>query len=298
MFGIPPDPRLIEVIGWLLYAVPVLLVFLWPARLAPGPAAKRRLMAGTAVGLAALAAVMALFIPADVGTSPGPARTILTAGGDTVTATLRVDGSARVLLVARADGMRQQIPLADAGQQSVDGVDVDVWQSKVPADPGVTTTPVGLGQLASLAGGRLPVGLGTSRAPGPFDAQWSASTVYTVLAHGADVVSAETASTRVATLSGGGLTSPKTISVGGLATDWATTTDDDQAVVAQISQAGQDRAERTLWTVWLPTAFAIAAVLVVLAAVRTNRTTSKNERERIQHGEHGESPTRDEISVS
>ena len=28
MFGIPSDPRLVEVLGWLLYAVPVLIVFL------------------------------------------------------------------------------------------------------------------------------------------------------------------------------------------------------------------------------------------------------------------------------
>ncbi len=35
MFGIPTDPRLIEVLGWLLYAVPVMGIFLWPARLTP-----------------------------------------------------------------------------------------------------------------------------------------------------------------------------------------------------------------------------------------------------------------------
>jgi len=32
MFGIPTDPRLIEVLGWVFYAVPVLAAFLWPAR--------------------------------------------------------------------------------------------------------------------------------------------------------------------------------------------------------------------------------------------------------------------------
>ena len=187
------------------------------------------------------------------------------------------------------------MPLEAAGQQSVAGVDVDVWQSKVSADPGITTSPIDLGQLASLTGGRLPVGLGTARTRGPYDAQWSANTVYTVLVHGDAVVSAERASSRVATLNGGGLTGPKTVSVGGLATDFATTAADDQAVAAQISAYASDRAERTLWTVWLPTVFAIAAVLVLLAAVRANHKSSENEREQK---EHGESPTRDEISVS
>jgi high-affinity iron transporter len=295
MFGIPSDPRLIEVLGWLLYAIPVLTVFLWPARLAPGPAAKRRIMAGTAVALAVAAAAMASFISSDVGAPPGPTRTIATAGGSSVTATLRPDGSARVLVIAPSDGPDQSVPLVAAGQQSVDGIDVDVWQARTAADPGITTTPIDLGQLANLAGGRLPVGLGTARTRGPFDVQWSASTVYTVLAHGDDVISAERASSRVAVLSGGGLTGSKTVSVGGFHTDFATTADDDQAVAAQIGKAAQDRTERTLWTVWLPTLFAIAAVLVVLTAVRTHRKTSRNERERQSHGE---SPTRDEISVS
>lgn len=33
LFGVPADPRLIEVLGWLCYAVPLLVVFAWPARL-------------------------------------------------------------------------------------------------------------------------------------------------------------------------------------------------------------------------------------------------------------------------
>jgi high-affinity iron transporter len=289
MFGIPADPRLIEVIGWLLYAIPVLVVFLWPARWAPGPAAKRRIVWGSAAGLAVLAAALAFFIPADAGTSPGPTRTATAVDGSAVTATLRTEGADRVLAVGD-----QQIPLAAAGQQSIDGVDVDVWQSTVPADPGVSTNPIDLGRLARLAGGRLPVGLGNGRAPGPFDARWSANTVYTVLAHGDDLVTADRASTRVATLRGGGLTSSKTVSVGGLAADWATAPSDDQAVTARIAQAALDQSERKLWTVWLPTVFAIAAVLVGLAGVRTNRKTSQNERERRQH----ESPARNEITVS
>ena len=32
MFGIPTDPRLIEVLGWVLYVVAVLVAFLWESR--------------------------------------------------------------------------------------------------------------------------------------------------------------------------------------------------------------------------------------------------------------------------
>ncbi|MCV7420726.1 FTR1 family protein [Mycobacterium yunnanensis] len=290
MFGIPPDPRLIEVLGWLLYAVPVLFVFLWPARWAPSPLVRRRLQWGVATGLAIVAAAMALLIPAGGTPAAGTTRTARTAGGDDVTVTVRADGAARVLT---ADRQGQQISLDAAGGQTVDGIRLDVWQTRVPADPGVTTTPIDLAQLRNLTGGRLPVGLGTARTPGPFDARWSASTVYTVLARGDDVVSAQRTSSRIATLSGGGLTGSKTVSVGALAQDWATSPADDQARIAAIAQSTQDRSERTLWTRWLPTVFAATAVLVGLAAIRTTRRT--NERERRQHGE---SPTRDEISVA
>ncbi|ETB01648.1 iron permease FTR1 family protein, partial [Mycobacterium avium subsp. paratuberculosis 10-4404] len=48
VLGIPADPRLVEVLGWLLYAVPVLVVFLRPARLAATPRARGRLLATAA----------------------------------------------------------------------------------------------------------------------------------------------------------------------------------------------------------------------------------------------------------
>jgi high-affinity iron transporter len=296
MFGIPPDPRLIEVLGWLLYAIPVLIVFLWPARLEVGPTAKRRILVSAATGLAVIAAAMAVFIPAGGSPPQQPTRTVVDDDDDgrAVTATLSTAGTARVLTVVTESGNDQKIPLEAAGQQTFAGIDVAVWQTTVASDPGPVTSPIGLGQLASLAGGRLPVGLGTARTPGPFDAKWSASTVYTVLVHGDDVVAAERVSTRVATLSGGGLTSSKVVSVGGLDTDWATAGNDDQAIAAQIAQSARDRAERTLWTVWLPLALAIAAIFVLLAAARAKRESSRNEREQ-QH--HGESPTRDEVSV-
>ena len=63
MFGIPTDPRVVEVLGWVLYAVPVLIVFLLPARLAAGPHARRRLLLGTAAALGVSAVALAVFVP-------------------------------------------------------------------------------------------------------------------------------------------------------------------------------------------------------------------------------------------
>jgi high-affinity iron transporter len=295
MFGVPPDPRLVEVLGWVLYAVPVLVVFLWPARLQPGPAAKRRILLCTSTALAASAAAMAVLIPTGGTGSPGPTRTVITAGGRAASVTVGTEGAARVVTVTETGGKAEQIRLDDAGQQTIGGVDVTVLQAKVPAEPDVTTNPIDLAELAHLTGGRLPVGLGNARTPGPFDATWSASTVYTVHVHGDDVVAAEGTSTRVATLSGGGLSSPKVVSVGGLDTDWATPTSDDDAAAAQIARAANDRRERTLWTVWLPIVLSAAAIATSWVAIRSGLHTPKR---KGKQRHHGELPTRDEIVVS
>ena len=100
---------------------------------------------------------------------------------------------------------------------------------------------------------------------------------------------------RVATLRGGGLSSTKTVSAGGLAGDWATSSGDDQAAVAQIAQASQARAEHMLWKAWPPAVLALGAAFLAVSALRTNRTSTGNEGTQ-QH--HGEAPQRDQIAVS
>src|ERR1700730_10259960 len=99
MFGIPPDPRLIEVVGWLFYAVPVLIVFQWPSRLARGPHARRRLLGWSAAALGVAAAALAVFVP--VATPlPGPTRTITDGAGLALVLWLRREGASRILTIA------------------------------------------------------------------------------------------------------------------------------------------------------------------------------------------------------
>ena len=290
MFGIPTDPRLIEVLGWLLYAVPVLIIFLWPPRLAAEPHARRRLLLATAGALAAAAVALAVFVPAG-GDLPGPARTATAADGHSVAVSLRADGDTRTLTAG--DGA--QIKLEAAGQQTVDGVTVDVWQARVPTDPGLTSDTVTLDELARLTGGRLPVGLGAARTPGPFQVQWAATTAYNVFSHGQALVHAEASGSRIATLRGGGLASTKTVSVGAPPGSWSTAGHEDQAVATQISQAGQARAERMLWKAWLPAVLAVGAVVSAFSGFRSTRTSSGNERKQQNHGE---ATQRDHIATS
>ena len=147
-----------------------------------------------------------------------------------------------------------------------------VWQSTATPEGAADGAPtVTLEQLLSMTGGRLPVGLTGTRTPGPFQAQWATTTVYTVLAHGELVVSAQAASNRTAVLTGGGLTAAKTVSLGGLPTDWSTAGAEDRSAAAQIAASDRNRAEGQLWKVWLPlvlAAFALACGLGAMIAVR------------------------------
>jgi high-affinity iron transporter len=164
---------------------------------------------------------------------------------------------------------------------------VQVWQA--PEAAGADGAPaVTLDQLLSMTGGRLPVGLAVGRTPGPFLGQWATTTVYTVLAQGDSVVSAQATSNRTAILTGGGLTGAKTVSLGGLPTDWSTSGAEDQATAAQIAVIARQHAERQLWRVWLPlvlACFALACALGAIVAMRGN-TRADQERKTIDSESH------------
>jgi len=279
VFGIPTDPRLIEVLGWLFYAIPVLVVFLWPGRLASSPAARRRLLGWSAAGLAIGAAALVVLVPAGGTDQPGAVRTAAVESGDTATLTLgAVDGDSRPLTIASSAGTTT-VELFPAGRQIVDGVTVDVWQAKVPTAPDETANPVTLGRLASLTGGRLPVGLSANVTPGPFQAEWSANTEYNVLAAGEALISADAETTRIVTLQGGGLTTAKTVSAGSLGSDWSISEQETSAAAEAVTDAAFDRSERTLWRVWLPAVFVLAAIAMASLAIARGRTAPEKREE-------------------
>ena len=276
VFGIPPDPRLVEVVGWLLYTVPVLVVFLWPARLAAPPRTRRRLLASASAALLIVAVLLAIVVPAGGSAADALARTVIDRSGHAFTVSLASGPQGKTLVIPNLDG----IALTAAGDQNVDGVPVRVWQATVGADTGPST--VTLEQLSGLTGGRLPVGVSVARTPGPFQAQWTATTVYTVMAQGNSLVSAQAITNRTAVLTGGALVAPKTVSVGGLPTDWSTANTEDQATAAQITARDRERAERRLWRVWVPLALAGFALVCALGC----RTGAEQERTAIDGESH------------
>lgn len=273
MFGIPSDPRLVELLGWLSYAVGVLGVFLLPSRISLSPRVRRPVLIATSAGLAG-AATLALVVAPQPQATPGSTRTVTVAGHGSTSISVHFDGAVPSLTVGGA----APIILAPGGNRSTDGMQTRLWQGVVPADPGVTGGPVSLAQLAALTGGRLPVGLSSARTPGPFDAAWTANSSYSVSTYGDSLVSAAQQSNRVATLRGGGLSTPKTVSVGGLGTDWSTSAADDAAVVASISRLADHQAEQSLWRTWLALLLAGGAAVTAALALRRPKSSASTER--------------------
>ncbi len=271
VLGIPADPRLIEVLGWLLYAVPVLIVFLWPAGLAAAPRARSRLLAAASALLLVVAAVLATMTPADSASPSARVRTVTDRSGHIAAVSMVNGPHGRELNVApEGTSPVRSVPLIPAGVQTVDGLPVQVWQA--PEAAGADGAPaVTLDQLLSMTGGRLPVGLAVGRTPGPFQGQWSTITVYTVLAQGDSVVSAHATSNRTAILTGGGLTGAKTVSLGGLPTDWSTSGAEDHSTAAEIVASDRNRGERQLWNVWLPLVLGGFALVCGLGAIASTR---------------------------
>jgi high-affinity iron transporter len=190
-------------------------------------------------------------------------------------------------VVPQGSSTAHSIVLIPGDDQTVDGLPVQVWQASEAA--GADGAPeVSLNQLLSMTGGRLPVGLAAGRTPGPFQGQWSTTTEYTVLARGDCVVSAHATSNRTAILTGGGLTGAKTVSLGGLTTDWSTSAADDHSTAAEIVASDRNRGERQLWNVWLPlviASFALACALSAIASVRVDRRQT-DERKSIEGESH------------
>jgi high-affinity iron transporter len=280
MFGIPADPRLIEVLGWLLYSVPVLIVFLWPARLVAAPRIRSRLLAGTSAVLLIVAAMLTMLVPAGSSSPSARVRTVTDRSGHTTQVSMTTGPHGRELTVGEQGGSTAGgITLVPAGEETVDGLPVQAWRAWQAA--GADGAPaVTLDQLLGMTGGRLPIGLAVGRTPGPFLGQWATTTVYTVVAHGDSVVSAQATSNRTAILTGGGLTGAKTVSLGGVPTDWSTSSAEDHAAAAEIVASDRKHADRQLWRVWLPLSIGGLALVCTLSAIASVRVDRRQEDER------------------
>jgi high-affinity iron transporter len=264
MLGIPSDPRLIEVVAWLAYVIPVALVVYWPAKRRPAGAAAVRLRWVVAGALGAAAIVLAVAVPA-APQLPAGARPL--AGGGSA------DLSGSTLIVQR-DGTAERVALP-AGQATTHA-GTDVLQRTATGTATVEgPATVTLTEVVAANGGRLPVGVNPAQDPGPFTATWSASTTTTAWTAGSTLVDARRTATTVLSITGGGLTTSRTLTVSGgdapTAPAWRVTAVAVTAVAGALTAAVTVGPEHTLWGVELPLALLLAGAAVAVTALRARR---------------------------
>jgi high-affinity iron transporter len=271
VLGIPADPRVVELLGWACYLAPMLVLILWPRRLWPSPTAVPQVRLAGAGTLAVAAAVLVLSVPlprADVpATAPlaggGSARVTLT--GNEASLEVRSAGQAARSAGASPSGL-ELVRAPGAGAPGT-----TAWASGFPAS-GLPDT-LTLTQLLRYTGRRVPVGLDIDRSPGPYRAAWTDRTRILATTYDDGLVSASSTGDAVLTLTGGGLTSERVLTVDdphGIGS-WRVSASYTTAAEARIASARATHDERTLWKYWLPGFLAAAAAWFALAGLRGRR---------------------------
>ncbi len=274
ILGIQPDPRVIEVVGWFAYLVPVLALSLWPRAWRPAPGRVSTVRAGLAAVFAVAAIVLAVAVhPQAAGV---PSSTTVSAGSSTGRATAQVTSSAATLRItgagAGAGATTVTFPASSRTTSSHDGVTADRW--RVTSTPSTAQRPatVTLDQLVALFG-RIPVGISSDAQPGPFQASWAEKQTTTLWTVDGGVLDTTRDVTTVVTLTGGGLSSSRTFTLDDTA--WAVPAASVSATSASVQATTTAAAELRLWNTWLPLALAIAALWQLGVIVRDRRRSRR-----------------------
>ncbi|GAA4663775.1 iron uptake transporter permease EfeU [Frondihabitans cladoniiphilus] len=267
VLGIQPDPRVIEVLGWFCYLVPVLLLSVWPRAWRPTGARIPRVRLVLAGGLAVAALVLALGVHAPAATAPQNVALANSAG----TARAAVTGSRAVLTISGARDARVEFPESAHRMVTRDGVTADRWQTKTPVSTASQKTSLTVDDLVSLFG-RIPVGISPDTTPGPYTARWSESATTTLWTVGGGVLDTRRTTATVLTISGGGLTTSRTYTMA--ETPWSVPAGRVQASATSILSATSAATELRVWNAWLPIALGIAALWQAALALRDRRRAS------------------------
>jgi len=250
MLGIPNDPRVIELLGWVAYLIPVALITFLPQRFRPDVRRAQRLrLAGAGLALV-LAAALAAFVP--LAAINVPRQAPVADGG---TARLSWSGGE-----ARLTKSGQTIRL-EPTEHSNPG-HADSWHAE-----GVTRSlphSVNLAQLLTYTGHRIPVGLNVTNAPGPYQVRWVDRSMVTVSTFRGGLMDAEAGGDLLMKLSGGGLTSPRVLTVP--APGWTLEPAYTEKVHATVAEARAVDSDRMLWKRWVPVALVIFALCLAADA--------------------------------
>ncbi|MCB8881557.1 FTR1 family protein [Acidisoma cellulosilytica] len=279
VLGIPTDPRLVEVLGWFAYLIPVALYVYWPQSRRPSARGAVQLRYTIAVALLVLATGLALLYPP---ARPGPLPAAALVASDNTqtslgTAKLSAHGQALVLTIKGQDS-RVALPAAQAKAASHEGMPAQRWHLTSSGKPANAPATLTIDQVFDLNGGRAPIGLNFRIHPGPYDAQWTntrTTDVWTTA--GGMLLDAAQSDTTVVQLSGSGLSDPRTLTVADNANgNWQITGDYAADVSVTLGRLEAAQRERAFWALVLPALLALVALFLALAASAKTRALNRS----------------------
>ncbi|MFT4218073.1 MAG: FTR1 family protein [Micropruina sp.] len=276
VLGIPPDPRVIQVVAWFAYLVPMALYVYWPRKWRPSPSGAVRLRYGVAGVLAVTAGVLfGVLGPAQLPALGAAA--LLNQSGQMV-GSVQVDTGQAIVTVGAAESA---MPLTGGVPEAHRGVPdaVAYQQALEPASSAALPATLTLDELVAVNGGRLPVGINPQLAKGPFTTSWSRTGERRLWLTSNEVLDFTQTEATTATISGGGLEHPRTLNLNGRLSNGTqlrsgSLTVDDARVQAAADAARHVRAEqveRDFWGRTLPVLLLLAALVVLFLAVRAQR---------------------------
>ncbi|ENU7734499.1 iron uptake transporter permease EfeU [Salmonella enterica] len=277
ILGIPADPRLLEVTGWFCYIFIVTVLLYWPENRRPAPEKSVILLRCSSFSLLIAALLLLFFSPEPVLRMPGSVPLVSTASHTDTPAghlTLTGNDSGYKLHIA-FPGTNEitivDLPATETRRHTVHGMPGSEWTGRYVADMSHMPETLTLNQLISLYG-RIPVGLNPARYPGPFEAIWNGHCIIQAEMTGGVLLSADSHPDIVLTLSGSGLSSPRTFNV----TERTHVTDcgwqTDTGYQQKVYQALQDMQKKQ--DVWhfriyiLPLFFVILAVVLFILSLK------------------------------
>jgi len=266
VLGMPADPRVIELLGWGLYLVPMLAWTLWPKAHRPSGWTALRLHWVLGGALVVVAAVLALAVrPA---TAQVPTSAPLAGGG---TAQVAITGGTARLTVTQG-GTTTTTTLTRHSADTADGADTS-WQLSDDRPPAGRPSSIDADALIKLSGGRVPVGMDLSQAPGPYDAAWSDHRQVSLSTRDGGIVAGSQTGRTILTLTGGGLTSPRVIQVSDdqAVGNWQISQSYQTATTTKINNAAGSATEAVLWRLWLPIVLALGGLVTLGRGLRNLR---------------------------
>ncbi|WP_176084468.1 iron uptake transporter permease EfeU [Martelella sp. HB161492] len=272
VLGIPADPRLIEVIGWLAYLVPVGLIVYWPAAHRPNARLAAQIKCVIAACLLLIAAILIVGTPYMPLQTPVTAPFVATdsnAPAGSLTLMSTPSGLPESLTLALGDAQEESFAIdpATATPEDYDGLDTIAYALTDTFEPADRPDTLDLNELVALGGGRLPTGISPGRNPGPFTAEWSVHRALKIWTVEGRLLDASTRDAMIVTLSGGGLQTPRSFTARNAGAAFSADPAYRETVKSAVLRHAAHLHEYRFWARFMPAVLLLAAVFLVLAGL-------------------------------